>query len=105
MNRLSRALAGYGRLAEKYGHPIALKTFVLQRLRWNRPIRVTLFGERIAVRMGSPDLEVAKSSLGGEFAPLEGLLPKTYSGLIVDAGGYIGTAAIKLARFYPMARI
>ena len=40
----------------------------------------------VFVRRGSPDLEVALTSLSGEFKCLENLLPKNFDGLIVDAG-------------------
>lgn len=64
------------------------------------------FGQRdIVVRTGSPDLGVAISSLGDEFRSLESAYPREAEGLILDVGGYIGTAALALARMYPKATI
>jgi FkbM family methyltransferase len=66
---------------------------------------VEIQGEKILVRKGTPDLTVAIDSLTGELESLRFLLPADYSGLIVDAGGYIGTTAIALHRMYPKAEI
>lgn len=62
-------------------------------------------GLRIAIRPGSHDKYVARSCLGGEFAPLKQYCDQRFSGLIVDAGGYIGTAALALHRDFPSATI
>lgn len=59
----------------------------------------------VTLRKGTPDLSVAITSLSGEFNALGHLFAHDYDGVIVDAGGYIGTAAIALARLYPKARI
>jgi FkbM family methyltransferase len=66
---------------------------------------VEIQGESIYVRKGAPDLNVAIESLTGELESLHFLLPKEYSGLIVDGGGYIGTTAIALHRMYPKAKV
>lgn len=57
------------------------------------------------MRARTRDLGVAVSCLGGEFEPLKGLLDTNFSGVIVDAGGYIGTAAIALSQLYPHAQV
>ena len=74
---------------------------------WGRrePMPIRVSGTTIAVRPATPDLRVAFQSLGTEFNVLSGLLPQSFDGLIVDAGGYIGTAAIKLATMYPNATV
>ncbi|MBI1356440.1 MAG: FkbM family methyltransferase [Acidobacteria bacterium] len=69
------------------------------------PIRVNVSNVEIQVRPSTPDLRVAFQSLGSELLPLAQLLPQSFDGLIVDAGGYIGTAAIKLATMYPNATV
>jgi len=68
-------------------------------------MQVTVNGQKIWVRPGTPDLRVAFQSLRAEFDILSGLLPEDFAGLIVDAGGYIGTAALKLAKMYPAATV
>ena len=52
----------------------------------------------IWVRSATPDLRTAIVNLTEEFDCLNQLLPEGYSGLIVDAGGYIGTAALKSSK-------
>ncbi len=54
---------------------------------------------------GTPDLDVAATSLKEEFEPLRFILSRKFDGLIVDAGGYIGTAAIALHRLFPDAQV
>lgn len=66
---------------------------------------VSVAGADITIRVGTPDLEVAFESLRGEFEILRFVLPQAFDGLIVDAGGYIGTAAIALHRLFPGATI
>lgn len=68
-------------------------------------VKVTVAGNEIIVRKGSPDLAVALDNLCGEFDILAHLLPRNYDGIIVDAGGYIGTSAIALRQLYPMAKL
>ena len=68
-------------------------------------MHVVVSGARITVRTGTPDLRVALQSLGSEFSALSKLLPEDFDGVIVDAGGYIGTAAITLSRMYPKASV
>ena len=59
----------------------------------------------IWVRSATPDLRVAILNLTEEFEVLRHLLPEGYSGLIVDGGGYIGTAALKFSEMYPDATV
>jgi FkbM family methyltransferase len=68
-------------------------------------IPISIHNQNIFIRPKSHDLEVAFTSLGREFRDIEFLLPNSYNGIIVDAGGYIGTAAIKLSTMYPSAQI
>ena len=66
---------------------------------------VTINGIEIFIRKGTPDLDVAISCFNGEFEALRFLLPSEYNGVIVDAGGYIGTASIALHQMFPNASI
>lgn len=68
-------------------------------------VAITLAGHNVWTRARSTDLIVAVESLGGEFDSLRHLLPRDFSGTIVDAGGYIGTAALALSELYPSAEI
>lgn len=63
-------------------------------------------GVEVSVRPDTPDIRVARSCLvDGEFDALKEILPALKHNFIIDAGGYIGTAAIALARLYPEATI
>ena len=68
-------------------------------------IEVTTYGIKLKIRNKTPDLSVAISCFTGEFDILKYLYPNDYEGVIVDAGAYIGTAAIALSRLYPKANI
>jgi len=62
-------------------------------------------GFTLKLRRGSPDLAVALTSLGGEFDCLDEYFDTNFNGLIIDAGGYIGTAALAFSKAFPNARI
>ncbi|MEM6635718.1 MAG: FkbM family methyltransferase [Pseudomonadota bacterium] len=68
-------------------------------------VGVNVHGETLRIRPRTPDLRVARTSLGGEFAALTTLLPVNASGVIIDAGGYIGTASLAMARMFPQAKV
>jgi FkbM family methyltransferase len=70
-----------------------------------KTIAVRIKKEYLYIRTSSPDLGVALASLGGEFESISKAYPKSQKGLIIDAGGYIGTAAIALAKMYPEATV
>ena len=60
----------------------------------------------IYFRQNSPDMRVIRATLEkGEFDHLKEYVPSLKSGLIVDAGGYIGTSAIALSMLFPDARV
>jgi len=66
----------------------------------------TIGGARLTLRKGTPDRHVAKSCLeAGEFAICKTTIPTLTHNFIIDAGGYIGTAAIWFAQNYPNAKI
>ena len=68
-------------------------------------VKVRVHGRKLMVRKGTPDLWAAMSSLGGEFDLLRDYLSPECEGVIVDAGGYIGTAAIRFSEMFPLATI
>ena len=71
----------------------------------NKLVRLVIKGQIVAVRKGTPDLGVAISCLNGEFEILRHLFPENYDGIIIDAGGYIGTATIALKNIFPSAKL
>lgn len=69
-------------------------------------LRVVIAGVELTLRPDTPDLPVARRCLKkGEFDLVKGFLPRLKRGLIVDAGGYIGTAAIAFSKLYPEATV
>lgn len=102
IKKFQRFLARQGR----YSRVLGLRSYLSCRFApKGTPVKVTIFGHPIWVRAGTRDMGVAISCLGGEFEPLRGLLDRNFGGVIVDAGGYIGTAAIALCEIYPQAKI
>jgi len=77
----------------------------LKKTKTNRPVSIKIQGERVFVRKGTPDVKVAISSLTNEFNFIEKLLRPDFGGLIIDGGGYIGTAAIMFSKMYPNATV
>lgn len=71
----------------------------------SRTRRVRIAGHDLTIRSNSSDLGVALSCLRGEFAALGDAWPRTAAGLIVDAGGNIGTSALALSATFPNASV
>lgn len=105
MTKLLHTLRYVAWLAKNIGLAASLRLAAFRALSLTRPVRIVWKGTPLTVRSSSPDLDVAVASLGPEFEPLQDVLDRDYDGLIVDAGGYIGTAALALARLFPRARI
>jgi FkbM family methyltransferase len=74
-------------------------------LRSRQPVRITVHSVPIFVRPRTSDLAAAKISFSGEFDAAIAAARPLKHGFIIDAGGYIGTAAIMLARAFPEATI
>lgn len=86
----------------------AIGILAWMRYKYSQPktvMKIRIGGTKLAVRSRTHDLEVAMTSLGGEFDSLEGLLPRQFAGTVIDAGGYIGTASLSLRRLFPRAKI
>lgn len=85
---------------------VGAKNFVLFFIRpMNSKMSLKVAGHDIMVRARTSDLRVAVESLTIEYSFLDDLLPSNFAGLIVDAGGYIGTAAIAFASRFPDAQV
>jgi len=75
-------------LTSKFGIPLILKG--------------TFYGIPIFLRANTSDFAIAISNLcEGEFDELPVELISQSGGIIIDAGGYIGTSAIALSRLFP----
>ena len=60
----------------------------------------------VYLRKGTPDLSVIVNCLlRGELDIVTKYIEKSFSGVIVDAGGYIGTSALALSDLFPNAQI
>jgi FkbM family methyltransferase len=69
------------------------------------PVTFSLTGIPVTLRPNTPDVNVAYSCFAGEFvAAMDACSPLQHN-FIIDAGGYIGTAAIVFARRFPDATI
>jgi FkbM family methyltransferase len=69
-------------------------------------VLVKMKRSKVYLRKGTPDLSVAFNCLvRGEFDVITKHLDKSFSGVIVDAGGYIGTSALALSDLFPNAQI
>jgi FkbM family methyltransferase len=88
-----------------FGFFDAIKLTFFEQFRISKVIGVKVGGNQIFVRTSTPDYRVAALNLSGEFELLRYILPPDFEGVIVDAGGYIGTAAIKFSEMYPCAKI
>lgn len=68
-------------------------------------VNLMISGHNIFVRKGTPDLDVAFACFQGEFDIVKHLFPADFSGVIVDAGAYIGTASIALKSIFPNSKL
>lgn len=105
MRRLSALLSSVLKDGPIVGYGPYLRYRLGPALGLTAPMQVTVASQTILVRPGTPDLRVAFHSLRSELDILSDLLPRDFAGLIVDAGGYIGTAALTLAKMYPQATV
>jgi|APTNR8051073442_1049403.scaffolds.fasta_scaffold06249_4 FkbM family methyltransferase len=100
-----RLLASLPRNIKYIGLASSLKHLIWSLLRRKRVLKVAICHRHVFIRTNTHDLDVALSTLVDELDPVSRVLPATYDGLIVDAGSYIGTAAIRLAELFPNAHI
>jgi FkbM family methyltransferase len=81
-----------------------LRVAVLHGLGLRRRVRFEIAGHPVILRTGTPDLEVARSCLTGEFDEALACIQDP-RGLFIDAGAYIGTAALAFAARFPESEI
>jgi hypothetical protein len=83
-----------------------LKVYILSKIKVEKLIKIKLQKRTLYIRTNSSDFSVICSSfIKDELSLAQKLYTKNFSGLIIDAGGYIGTAAIKLSEFFPRSKI
>lgn len=68
-------------------------------------MRIQFDGYNILVRKKTRDLDVAMSCFKGEYDLIKYLFPHDYNGLIVDAGGYIGTSTLAIKKIFPNSKV
>ena len=90
------------KLAKKIGFSFYLQYFFAKP---GSEIKFEFLGKKVFIRKGSYDLDVAMSCFSGEFDIVKYLFPKDYNGIIIDAGGYIGTSTIALKQLFPNAKL
>ena len=82
--------------------PLVLLRYLFSRL---HTIEARIYGEPLLLRPRTTDIKVAVDSFGGEFLPLAEFGDPKQVKTVVDAGGYVGTAAIALSKIYTNAQI
>ena len=82
------------------------KYYIYKILTIKKTINIEISQKKLSIRTSTPDLNVAIASLHEEYENFKSFTIKDYNPkLIVDAGGYIGTSAIKFCELYPEAKI
>ena len=67
---------------------------------------IELNGLPLQMRPNSPDLKtIYENLIADEFKKISESLPEDFSGVIIDAGGYIGTSAIAFSLKFPQSTI
>lgn len=103
--KLRRATELGAKLAGE-GHPLAAaKWTVLSAAGVEKRLPISVGKVPVTIRTNSSDLDVVMVSLRGELDDVFEAVPTLENDFIIDAGGYIGTAAISFARAYPNATI
>lgn len=74
-------------------------------MRSKRPLQVTIQSRDLWIRPVTHDLDVAISCFSGEFSEAIRVTKTAHHSFIIDAGGYIGTAAIVFAEAFPSAKV
>lgn len=62
-------------------------------------------GRNLLCRANTPDIGIARECFTSEFEILSLLYDSDFDGFIIDAGGYIGAAAIRFAEMFPKSTI
>jgi len=103
--RLKRFARAVDQLRRENSAGAVMRYAVAATLRRAEPVVLRVRGHDLTLRPDTPDLDVALATLGDEFRTLAHAYPRDVEGLIVDAGGFIGTAALAFAAMYPRARV
>ncbi|MHA7887779.1 FkbM family methyltransferase [Roseicyclus sp.] len=105
LHRLNRNIIKFNILWRENGLQKTIKFLIAKSQGSKNAIQISFLGRLPFLRPGTPDLNVAFSCFNGEFDVLANHISRDCGGLIIDAGGYIGTAAIALAEMYPNSKI
>lgn len=100
-----RGLTEFNRIRRLNRLSVTLRFCLMWMLNAKGMARLNVFGEYITLRYRYSDWKTAYNSLGAEFDPIVDNFFVDDGALIIDAGGFIGTAAIRLARAYPRAKV
>ena len=92
----------YGQLVKHFGIFRGFFYHLASKFNFRLVMEANICGQKIYVRTNSRDFQIALSNLvEGEFEELPIHHIEEHNGIIVDAGGYIGTSAIALSRLFP----
>lgn len=104
MGSLKKNIRLFRKMRATLGLPTTL-SYIRSAITGKDRFSVRINGVDTTLRIGSPDLKVALETLGGEFEALRDVVRPDFDGLVIDAGGYIGTAALKFASIFTKAQI
>lgn len=88
-----------------FGFINTLKYSILSFLNFKRLVKFELNNFNIFLRTQSTDLKASYQNLFDEFDELKNFIDKSFDGLVVDAGGYIGISSIKINLLFPKSKI
>jgi FkbM family methyltransferase len=85
---------------------VLIKCWLHRSVKSKKILELNYKNNRIFIRSYNKDLETIVYNIKNEFDCLSEFYEKdSFNGIILDAGGYIGGAAIALSRMYPSAKI
>lgn len=87
------------------GYVATARLVLLEVFSISKIVKVRIGNCDIYLRSSTPDIHVAADCFGGEFESIRGVLAEDFDGLLIDAGAYIGTAAIQFSSMFPRAKI
>ena len=104
-SRVRRMAVDFVRFRRENGLLAAISYFSRLLSGSEQPIAARVSGQLVWMRPKLADWRAAYQSLGSELSPVIDNFRPADGAVIIDAGGFIGTATMKLAQAFPRARI
>jgi FkbM family methyltransferase len=103
--KFSKAIKYLNYFLKDNGFLLLFLYFLFRVLKKKKLIKIKVNGSHTLIRANSHDLSVALHTLYDEYDSLKFLTIPESGSLIIDAGGYIGTASIALTKIFPQSTI